>query len=209
MLNTGQRYITVCNLQLNDIERVESKENNKYVVTIIARITKGNQNYNQSFNIEGDLFEPVIMNFVYMLNEHLMINHNLKLSDWKTWKETSEIKDTFIWGKKVSNFKERISYSTVYKTFRKFYENAGILAKTLVTHSFRSGFYCQSFLNSMKSGFPIEIMNELTMLLAGWKQEKEQTIYRKDEMSALVALKGTSVTPSPEQMLGYEGTFIN
>ena len=52
-------------------------------------------------------------------------------------------------------------------------------------------------------------MNELTMLLAGWKQEKEQTIYRKDEMSALVALKGTSVTPSPEQMLGYEGTFIN
>ena len=55
-----------------------------------------------------------------MFNEHLMINHNLKLSDWKTWKETSKIKDTFIWGKKVSNFKERISYSTVYKTFRKF-----------------------------------------------------------------------------------------
>lgn len=110
----------MCNLQLKDIGRVESKENNKYVVTIIARITKGNQNYNQSFNIEGDLFEPVIMNFVYMLNEHLMINHNLKLSDWKTWKETSKIKDTFIWGKKVSNFKERISYSTVYKTFRKF-----------------------------------------------------------------------------------------
>ena len=90
-----------------------------------------------------------------------------------------------------------------------YYENAGKPSKLLGAHSFRSAFYCQSYLNGMKNGFPIEVMNELTMVLAGWKNLKDQLVYKKDELKALITFFGIVDSPTPEQMLGYNGKFIN
>ena len=71
MFNTGQRFISMSNIMITDIKNVIFFENNTIIVTIVCRITKANQDWNQPFNIEGDLTEKSIMNFVYWLNEFL------------------------------------------------------------------------------------------------------------------------------------------
>jgi hypothetical protein len=53
MLNTGQRFITMKNIKLSDISRVIVKEDGNLIVTIIARVTKCDNNWQQPFSIEG------------------------------------------------------------------------------------------------------------------------------------------------------------
>ncbi len=51
--------------------------------------------------------------------------------------------------------------------------------KLMKVHSFRSGFYCQSILNSRSKGLTEDYMKVLAQLLAGWKSEKDSSIYYK------------------------------
>ncbi len=208
MIYTGQRYITLSNVKLSDISRITTSVNKKPIVTIIARITKANNAYNQPFNLEGAFDDSSIMNFNYWLNKTLIKYHHLNLQENVSW-ENSKLIDKYLWGNKSSNFKEKILYSTVYLKNRLFYENAGIPAKLLGVHSFRSGFYCQSYLNSFERNISTTVLNELTMLIAGWKALKDQNVYSKVEMENLITSNGPIKDPTPEQMLGYNGVFEN
>jgi hypothetical protein len=42
LLNTGARYITMCNIQFKDFKRVIRCENNKTILLIEAQVSKGN-----------------------------------------------------------------------------------------------------------------------------------------------------------------------
>ena len=207
MLNTGQRYVSMKNVRLEDIDNVTVHENGLINVKIIVRVTKANPNVQQPFNIEGSLSDNNIMNFLYWLNRCLIIHHELDLEKYSDWIKSD--KDTFLWGSKSTKYKEPVSYSTVYKTFRTFYEKAGIPSKMLGIHSFRSGFFCQAYLNSLDRGFSLEVLKELTMILAGWRSPKDQEIYAKTEMKALLTMYGISKNVTPEQMLGCNQQFIN
>ncbi len=74
-LCSGQRYVTISNVKISDIRRIYISENNKFGVTIVARITKGDNDWNQAFNLEGLLEynekEVNQMDAVYWLNKHL------------------------------------------------------------------------------------------------------------------------------------------
>jgi hypothetical protein len=62
------------------------------------------------------------------------------------------------------------------------YTKAGVPDKILGVHSFRSGFYCQSILNSQKKSLDINTMIESSQLLAGWKTKSDAAVYFKIEM---------------------------
>ena len=85
-----------------------------YIVRIIARVTKCNADWNQYFNIEGDINEKSIMNFVYWLDYFLKGEHDLELKDFKNW-DQNVIKKKYLWGNKYDCLKP-IEYSSVYKT---------------------------------------------------------------------------------------------
>ena len=78
MLSTGQRYVTICNIKLCDIRAVVRKQNLSSI-TIVCRITKANQDWNQPFILEGDINDNRIMNFVYWLNLFLINAHGVRL----------------------------------------------------------------------------------------------------------------------------------
>jgi hypothetical protein len=61
MFNTGQRFISMSNIMITDIKNGIFFENIRIIVNIVCRITKANQDWNQYFNIEGDLTEKSIM----------------------------------------------------------------------------------------------------------------------------------------------------
>ena len=119
------------------------------IVKIVTRITKCNTDWNQEFNLEGNTNDKNIMDPVYWLNEFLKEEHNLNILDFDDWVK-SELADKYLWGNKSSNYKNQISYKTIYKTWRYFYNQAGIPDKLMGVHSFRSGFYCQCLLNAEK-----------------------------------------------------------
>ena len=109
-----------------------------------------------------------------------------------------------------SFFIKPISYETVYKTWREFYTNAGIDDKLMETHSFRSGFYCQS--NSNLKMIPTDVMKEISELLAGWKNKSDTVVYRKPQMIALTTWLGIACyinNPSSEQMLDSTKPFTS
>ena len=110
-------------------------------------------------------------------------------------------------GTRASKFKEKISYSSVYTTWKHFYEQAGIESKLLGLHSFRSGFYCQSLLNATLKGLDYNVMNELSQLLAGWRRKRDRATYNRIEMVALTTNRGIVRNPTPEQMLGCNYEF--
>ena len=197
----------MCEVKLSDINKIYFF-NDRVIIKIIARVTRANQDWNQEFNLEGILSEKSIMNFVYWLNEFLKEEHNLDLNNFGNW----EINETlYLWGhnSSQSRFIKPISYETVYKTWRKFYTNAGIDDKLMGTHSFRSGFYCQSILNSNLKMLSTDVMKELSELLAGWKNKSDAKVYRKPQMTALTTWLGYITNPSPEQMLGSTEPFIS
>jgi len=74
-------------------------------------------------------------------------------------------------------------------------------------HSFRSGFNCQSLLNASIKGEDYNVMNELSMLLAGWRSSRDRATYNKNEMRSLITPLGVIENPSPEQMLGCDMQF--
>jgi hypothetical protein len=185
MLNTGQRFITSSNVLLTDIKDVIFLQD-KFIVKIIARITKCNADWNQNFNIEGALNEKSMMNFVFWLNRFLKEEHDLELKNFNKW-DQNDIKNKYLWGKKNDLYKPN-EYSSVYKTWRLFYTKAGVPDKLLGVHSFRSGFYCQSILNSQKKSLDINTMKELSQLLAGWKTKSDAAIYFKKEMDEQVTI---------------------
>jgi hypothetical protein len=96
MLNTGQRYISVKNIQICDIERVIIHSNDIMNITIIVRVTKANPNVQQPFNIEGKLNDNSIMNLIYWLNRCLIINHQLNLKNYSDWIKSSKIKCIYL-----------------------------------------------------------------------------------------------------------------
>jgi hypothetical protein len=100
-----------------------------------------------------------------------------------------------------------ISYQTIYKTWRIFYSKAGIPDKLMGVHSFRSGFYCQCILNSQSKGITEDNMKVFSQLLAGWKSEKDSSIYFKKEMKQQIASYGFVEDPTPELLMGYDGIF--
>ena len=53
MLNTGQRYVSICNIKLSDITSI-NRNGNIVIIAITVRITKANNDWNQKFKIEGD-----------------------------------------------------------------------------------------------------------------------------------------------------------
>ncbi len=184
MLNTGQRYVTVCNIKISDIKCVVDTEN-KISVKFICRITRNDNNWNQPFLLEDALEDNGIMNFVNLLNKFLLSRHNLDLKNFNTWdKNQSELK--YLLWRKNKAYKEKKSYTTVYNTWRYFYEQAGIPSKLLGLDSFRSGFYCQSLLNASIKGVDYNVMNELSALAAGWKRPKDRAHYNKNETRALI-----------------------
>jgi hypothetical protein len=90
MIYTCQRYVTICNIKLSDISAFrKSSIDDKMIVTIIARVTKGNNAFNQPYSIEGSIQSKLdgneIMNFIYWLNETLKKYHNLDLKNLDNW----------------------------------------------------------------------------------------------------------------------------
>jgi hypothetical protein len=81
-LCSGQRYVTISNVKISDIRRIYISENNKFGVTIVARITKGDNDWNQAFNLHGLLEynekEVNQMDAVYWLNKLLKNAHKFK-----------------------------------------------------------------------------------------------------------------------------------
>ncbi len=59
-------------------------------------------------------------------------------------------------------------------------------------HSFRSGFYCQSILNSQQKSLDINTMKELSQLLAGWKTKSDAAVCFKIEMDEQIQIKVTN-----------------
>jgi hypothetical protein len=110
--------------------------------------------------------------------------HDLKLKNFKKW-DQNDMKNKYLWGKKNDLFKP-IEYISVNKIWRLFYTKAGVPDKLLGVHSFRSGFYCQSILNSQKKSLEIKTMKELSQLLAGWKKKSDAAVYFKKEMDELI-----------------------
>ena len=117
------------------------------------------------------------------------------------------IEKKFLWGDEKSNFHEPTSYQIIYRTWRKFYTNAGIPDKLLGLHSFRSAFYCQSILNSEKKNLDINTMMELSQLLAGWKDKADAAPYFKSQLNGQVTYEGFLEDPTAEQLLEYDGKF--
>lgn len=204
MLYTGQRYITICNVKLSDISSVLVTGEN-VVIKIVARITKANQDWNQQFNLEGKFNDHSIMNFTFWLNQFLIEEHNLNLLNFNEW-DKIRLANKYLWGYK-NDFNEKTSYPTIYKTWRLFYENAGIPSKLMGLHSLRSGFYCQSQLNASLKSVDINVMKELAQLLAGWRTKKDRSRYDKIEQRGLITIDGVVDHPTPEQMLGCDFEF--
>ncbi len=75
--------------------------------------------------------------------------------------------------------------------------------------SFRSGFYCQAYLNSVNHQISAEVLNELTMLIAGWRSLRTQEIYRKKEIDPMLTTRGRTKQPTPAEMLGCNEEFIS
>jgi hypothetical protein len=115
----------------------------------------------------------------------------------------------FLWGNKKTDFEKQIPYHSVYRTWRLFYENAGIPSKLLGIHSFRSGFYCQSLLNASIKGVDYNVMNELAGLVSGWKNPKDRAKYNKNETRSLITPRGVVENPTPEQLLGCDTEFVS
>ena len=207
MLSTGQRYVTICNIKLCDILAVVRKQN-LFSIKIVCRITKANQDWNQPFILEGDINDNRIMNFVYWLNLFLINAHGVRLVDFDTWEKNAS---KYLWGskRKNNNYEKKIPYITIYEKWRFFYKKAGIPDRLLGTHSFRSGFYCQSLLNASKKGVDYNVMNELSMLLAGWQTKRDRAIYLKNNMRALITPSGAVDNPSPEQLLCCDNEFVS
>jgi hypothetical protein len=66
------------------------------------------------------------MNFIYWLSKCLYENHNLDLRKFKQWDRSGSFELKFLWGRIKTNYEEMSVYTTVYKKFRKIYENSGI-----------------------------------------------------------------------------------
>ena len=92
--------------KLSDISRVIVKEDGNSIVTIIARVTKCNNNYQQPFSIEGKIEDDSIMNFIYWLSKCLNENHNLELSKFKQWDRSGNFELKFLWGRKKKIMKK-------------------------------------------------------------------------------------------------------
>ena len=108
MIYTGQRYVTICNIRLSDISAFrKSSRDDKMIVTIIARVTKGNNAFNQPYSIEGSIVSKLegdeIMNFIYWLNETLKIYHNLDLQNFDKWPK-NKLENKYLWGNPNSNY---------------------------------------------------------------------------------------------------------
>ena len=79
----------------------------------------------------------------------------------------------------------------------------------LALASFRSGFYCQANLNSVNHTIVPEVLDELTMLIAGWRDPKTQEVYNKKEKDAMLTSRGRAIRPTPAQMLGCSDEFVS
>ena len=107
------------------------------IVTIIARVRKGNKAFNQLYNIEGTpalkTNNDSVMNFIYWLNETLKKYHRFKRF-WKLAKEKKE-KINFYGAWKILH--HSFLYVTVLNKKIKYCENAGIPKGLLALASFR------------------------------------------------------------------------
>jgi hypothetical protein len=130
------------------------------------------------------------------------------LDNFDEWKR-DDITLIYLWGNHSSKFKKKISYSSVYLTWKYFYEQSGIPSQLLGLHSFRSGFYCQSLLNATIKGLDYNVMNDLSQLLAGWRRKRDRSTYNKIEMVSLTTNHGIVQNPTPGQMLGCDFDFIS
>ena len=115
--------------------------------------------------------------------------HGLNLERFDSW-DKDKLKLKYLQGRSGKKFEEKIPHGTVYTTWRLFYQQAGIPSYLLGTHSFKSGFYCQSLQNSSLKGVDYNVMNELSMLLAGWQKIENRAKYNKNEMRALITPNG-------------------
>ena len=123
----------------------------------------------------------------------LEIYNNLNFDEWPK----DQLDNKYFWENQNSNYTKPISYKTVYEKNRRYYEKAGIPSKLLALSSFRSGFYCQAYLNSINNRISIEVLNELTMLIAGWRDLKTQKVYIKNQLDPLLTSKGRGIRPTP------------
>ena len=146
------------------------------------------------------------MDAVYWFNDFLIEKHDLKIINFENW-DRCQHAEKYLWGNKSKHFSEMISYETIYKTWRIYYSKTGIPDKLMGVHSFRSGFYCQSILNSQLKGVTEDNMRVFSQILAGWKTEKESIIYYKKEMKQQITSYGFVEDPTPELLMGYDGIF--
>jgi hypothetical protein len=84
------------NVKLSDIRSVYQYED-RIIVQVIARITKANTDWNQEFNLEGNVNEKNIMDAVYWLNEFLKEEHVLNIINFKKW-DRFQHAEKYLWG---------------------------------------------------------------------------------------------------------------
>jgi hypothetical protein len=101
-----------------------------------------------------------------------------------------QLDNKYFWENQNSNYTKPISYKTVYEKNRRYYEKAGIPSKLLALSSFRSGFYCQAYLNSVNRRISTEVLNELAIFKAGWRNLKTQKVYKKKSIRSFDNFKG-------------------
>ena len=148
------------------------------------------------------------MDAVYWLNQHLKLAHKLNLKDFgkKNWEKNQ----SYLWGdinKMSVNYSKPVTYQNLYLTWKLFCGKAGIPIGWFGLHSFRSGFYCQSLLNTSSKYISIDTMNELTQMLAGWRNKRDQEVYFEPIMSELTTISGYIKDPTIEMLVGCEGVF--
>ena len=73
--------MTICNIKLSDILGVVQNQD-RFILKIICRITKANQDCNQPFIPEDDINDKRIMNLVYWFNLFLVNAIGLGLLDF-------------------------------------------------------------------------------------------------------------------------------
>ena len=149
---------------------------------------------------------------------YLIVHHILNLMFVKFTRHRFKFKFN-LWG----NSHKMVSYQRVYKKFKEFYMNSGIKKNELGLHSFRSGFHCSALINARSKKYPIDVIRQLTMLIADWKKLEDQRVYEKRQVNNILSMSNlldTGLNSStnviiaaeiltPHVLLGYKDELKN
>ncbi len=142
-VSTGARAITCDNVLVGDIQQVcWNPTNNRWLVQIEYRVTKGDWNWNHPVTIEGQLECFHFTDPVYWLNRHLLKSFGLDLKNFKNWGVQLRRRKLWKWNKDSMRelFKDRMIKS-------------GFPEDHFCFHSLRSGFICSALIKKGKINY--------------------------------------------------------